>query len=102
MVFPRPITRFSLMAAMALKRFTNSNCDGRLDVRMRIVTDEFEVFELEVMDAFDSGVELEHGQRPGLACQLQTGLLQVIGVKMQIAERVDECAGLEAADMRHH
>jgi hypothetical protein len=44
-----------------------SNRDGSLDRGMRVVTEEFEVLELEVVDAAGSRVELHLRERAGLA-----------------------------------
>ena len=41
------------------------------------------------------------GSGRGLAGQLDVGLLEVIQVEMGVAERVDEVADLEVADLGH-
>ena len=41
-------------------------------------------------------------QRARLASELQLRLLEMICVEMQIAERVDEFAGFQSANLRHH
>ena len=41
-------------------------------------------------------------QRPRLALELLARLLEVVAVEVGVAEGVDQVAGLEAADLRHH
>jgi len=41
--------------------------NGRLDRWVRIVTDEFEIFEREVVDVFDGRVQFHLGQRSAIA-----------------------------------
>jgi hypothetical protein len=66
----------------------------RLDARMRFVTHQLEIFELEVMNVFYRWIQLHPRQRPRLARELQPGLVKMIGVQVQVAERVNERAGL--------
>src|SRR5689334_17753137 len=79
-----------------------SNRNGRLDGRVRIVAKEFEVFVLEVVDVFDGGIEAHLGQGTRLASELGFGLLKVVGVEMKVAERVDKCARFQIANLRSH
>jgi len=45
----------------------NLHCDWRLDRWVRIVTDEFEIFEREAVDVFDGWVEFHLGQWSAIA-----------------------------------
>jgi hypothetical protein len=48
------------------------------------------------------GIEREPGQGTELAAELFAGLVEVVVVEVEIAEGVDEFAGLEVADLRDH
>lgn len=67
-----------------------------------LIIDQLEVIEGKVIDRLDLGIDLHAGKREGLAGELQFGLLDVIGVEVQIAEGVDEFAGFVSADLRDH
>ena len=43
-------------APLSSKKTTFLYGDGRLDRRMRIVTDEFEIFERKIVDVFDGRI----------------------------------------------
>lgn len=69
---------------------------------MRVVADEFEVFVFEIGDVANCRIQFHPGQRPRFARELQPGLLEVIAVQVQVAERVDERAGPQIADLGDH
>ena len=69
---------------------------------MRVVTDQLKILELEIVDVLHRRIQFHLRQRTRLARQLQLRLLDVVRVKMQIAERVDEIARLQTANLRHH
>ncbi len=69
---------------------------------MRVVVHQFKILELEVADVFHRRVQFHLRQRTRLARELQFRLLDVVRVKMQVAERVDEFARLQTADLRDH
>ena len=69
---------------------------------MRVVTGQFKILELEMVDVFHRRIQFHLRQRTRLARQLQLCLFEVVLVEMQIAKRVDEVAGLQAADLRDH
>ena len=66
---------------------------------MGIVAFEADVVEGEGVDGFHIGIEVEGGQGAGLAGELELRLVEVVLVKVQIAEGVDEIAGFVAADL---
>src|SRR5262249_8238054 len=78
------------------------HCDRRLYAGMGIITEELKIFEFELVDVFDGGIELELGQRAGLARELSFCLVEMIGIEVEVAEGVDEGAGPQIADLRHH
>src|SRR5207248_9320696 len=78
------------------------NRNRRFDCGMRVVTDEFEIRELEVVNVFNRGIQFHLRQRTWLARELQFCLLKMICIEMQVAERVDEIAGLQIANLRDH
>ena len=63
--------------------------DGGFDRWMRVVTDQLKIFELEIPNVLDGGVQFHPRQRPKIASQLFVRLLEVISIKMHIAERVN-------------
>ncbi len=69
---------------------------------MRIVTDEFEIFELEVVNVFDGRVQFHLGQRSVIARKLLARLLEMIVVEMQVAKCMDEIARHEINNLGHH
>ena len=79
-----------------------SDGNRRLDGRVRLVILQFEILILEVENIADSGIEDHAGQRKRRARKLFLRLLQMIQVKMGVAQRVDEFAGLQAGDLRQH
>ena len=60
---------------------------------MRIVTDQLKIFELEIPNVLDGGVQFQSRQRPKIASQLFVRLLEVISIKMQIAECMNKITG---------
>jgi hypothetical protein len=56
----------------------------RGDVGMRLVADQLQVLEPEVLEPGDGGVELQRRQRPRVARKLKLRLLQVIQVQMGV------------------
>ena len=78
------------------------NRNRRLDARIRVVAHQFKILELEVVNAFHRRIQFHLRQRTRFALELQLRLLNVVGVKMQIAERVNKIARLQTADLRDH
>src|ERR1700674_1011873 len=76
--------------------------DGRFDRGVRIVICQREILEAEIVDIFHSGIELHPRERSKIAGELLTRLFEMILVKVQIAESVDELAGAQLADLRDH
>src|SRR4029453_17472575 len=70
------------------------NRDGGFDRWMRAVTDQLKIFELEIPNVLDGGVQFHPRQRPTITRQLFVRLLEVISIKMQIAERVNKISRL--------
>src|SRR5262249_48881964 len=73
-----------------------SHRDFGLDMRVRVVALEFEVFVLEREDVLHIGIDLHHGQGPRRPRELQPRLFEMVGIEMGVAERVHEVAGLQA------
>ncbi len=78
------------------------NGDGCFDGWVRVVAFEGEVLEDKILEACAGGIERHARQGAALAGELQAGLLEVVGVEVEVAEGVNERAGLEAADLRDH
>ncbi len=76
--------------------------DGGFDGRVRVVGLEREVVEDELLEAGAGRIEHHAWQGAALAGELQAGLLEVVGVEMEVAEGVNKCAGLESADLCDH
>src|ERR1044071_2396514 len=79
-----------------------SHRDWRLDGRVRIIADQFEILVFEFVNVFHRGVELHLRQRTRFARELQLRLFQVIGVEVKIAKGVHEGAGFQLADLGDH
>lgn len=84
---PFPMTRFSLIAAIALQvwlldmdisRTQVLNGNRRLDTGIGIVVYQFKVVESEVPDIFDIRIDTHGGQFSGIAFKLELGLIQMI------------------------
>ena len=69
---------------------------------MRVVIHNFKILILEVVNFFHRRIQFHLRQRTRFARELQLRLLDVVRVKMQVAERVDEFARLQPADLRDH
>ena len=69
---------------------------------MGLVVPEREIVVREVEDGGDVGIELHRGERIGFARDLLSRLVEVVEIKVRVAERVDEIAGQEAAGPRDH
>ena len=67
---------------------------------MRVVTDEFEIFEGKIVDVFDDGIQFHPRQRSAIAGKLLACLVKMIVVEMQIAERVNEIARRKIVNLR--
>ena len=63
---------------------------------IRIIVFEAEVAVLEVKNIFFVGIGYHLRQRTWLACELETGLFEMIEIKVGVAESVDEFSRLEA------
>ena len=66
---------------------------------MGIVAFEVDIVEGEGVDGFHLGIEDELGKWSWLAGELEAGLVEVVAVEVEIAEGVDEIAGLVIADL---
>jgi len=76
--------------------------DGCLDGWVGVVVVETDVVEGEAVDLVDVGIEPELGKGLGLAVELEFGLLEVVGVEVQVADGVDEVLGPELGDLGDH
>lgn len=85
-----------------MRKPSHLNRDLCLDGGPGIVVLQGEVLVLEAVDVLHGGIDLHYRQRARLAAQLEFGLLQVVRVKVQVAESVDELAGLQVADLGDH
>src|ERR1700688_876684 len=94
----RPMTLLSPIAATStifIATPRGSTCSyrhRRFDVRMRVVAFNREILVAEAENILHRRVELHHRQRARRARQLQARLLQVIEIKMRVAEGVHEVA----------
>ena len=69
---------------------------------MWLVPDEFEIFELEVVDVFNSRIQFQSWQWPAFPGELLVRLVQMVFVKMEVAERVNKISRREIDGLRHH
>src|SRR5690606_5424977 len=98
----QPTPRQQLREEVTVSCTPPSNGHRRLDMRVRIVAGNEEVLVLELEDGHPVRVERHLRQRPRRAPELLAGLLEMVGVEMDVAKRVDELAGFKARDLRHH
>ena len=91
---PRQLLTFRDSQATRLSVPVTLNRDGGFDRWMRFVTDQLKIFELEIPNVPDCGVQFHSRQRPKIASQLFVRLLEVISIKMQIAECVNKISRL--------
>ena len=69
---------------------------------MWLVPDEFEIFEFETVDVLGSRIQSHPWQWPAFPGELLARLVEMVFVKMEIAERVNEIARHEIDGLRHH
>src|ERR1700730_17797919 len=79
-----------------------SHRDFGLDMRVWVVTFEFEVLVAEAENVLHIGIDLYRRQRPRRTRQLQPRLIEMIGIELGVAERVHEVARLQSRHLRHH
>ena len=84
------------------RRRSRSHRHLGLDVRMRLVAFEREILVAEGEDVLHRRIEPQRRQRLRRARQLQMRLLEMIEIKMRVAEGVDELAGLKPGHLRDH
>src|SRR5207253_10144072 len=76
--------------------------NGRRDRWMRIVADKFEIFEFEIVNAFDCWVQFHPWQRPTITRKLFASFVEMVLVKMQIAKGMNEFCRAKIAHLRNH
>src|SRR5690554_533066 len=69
---------------------------------MRLIALDADVVEGELVDLADTGIEPERGQGHRAAAELKLRLLDMIQIKMCVAQGVHKVAGLEPGDLRDH
>ena len=69
---------------------------------MRVVAFKGEILEAEVFQIFHFGIEHHSGEGARFAFKLEAGLFQMVCVKMEIPEGVDEFLGPQIADLGDH
>ena len=69
---------------------------------MGLVVEQFEVIEGEVIDRPDLRIDLHARERKRGATQLELGLLEMIGIEMEVAKGVHKFAGFVSTDLRDH
>src|SRR6266567_1454983 len=72
--------------------YSHLHGNGGFDRWMRVVADEIEIFELEIIDVFDARVQPHAWQRSAITRKLFMRLIEMISIQMQIAECVDKFA----------
>ena len=69
---------------------------------MRVVTDEFEIFEGKILDVFDGRIQFHPGQRPALAGKLLACLLKMVVVEMQTPNVWTKSPAARSITCGHH
>jgi hypothetical protein len=67
---------------------------------VRVVANEFEIFDPKIVDVFDRRIQFHPRQRSAIAGKLLACLVKMIVVEMQIAERVNEIARRKIDNLR--
>ena len=67
---------------------------------MRVVADEFEIFEGKIVDVFDDGIQFHPRQRSAIAGKLLACLVQMVVMEVEIAKGVDEIARRKIDNLR--
>src|SRR5690606_41866820 len=75
---------------------------GRLDMRMMLVVQDLEIFELVIEPRRRATPDVQPGVGVGFARQLQLHLLEMIAIDMAIAAGPDEIADIESALLSDH
>src|ERR1044072_6365942 len=78
------------------------NRDRRPNRWMRVVIREGEILEAEIVDIFYRRIQLHLRKRPEIPRELFPRLFEMVLVKVDVAEGVDEFAGAQIADLRYH
>ena len=84
----RPMTPFSAMATNTA--ISMSDRDRRPDRRVGDVVVQPEIVEAEGEQVVDLGIDPHPRQRLGRAAELLARLVEMVGVEVRVAERVDE------------
>jgi hypothetical protein len=69
---------------------------------MRVVVAEDKILEAEIVNAFYRAVQLHSREWPESTRQLLVRLVEMVLVKVQVPEGVNEFAGSQIAHLRHH
>ena len=69
---------------------------------MGIIVDQFEVIDRKSIDLIYFGIDFHLRSRSRAATELLFGLLNMVGVQMEIAEGVNKFLGLESTNLGHH
>src|SRR5260370_32240179 len=111
LVIPRSSARTRPQMGTAHLRFASptrpgmtlhSHRDLGLDMRVRIVAFEHEIFVAEREDVLHVRIELQGRQPPRRTRQLQPCLLEMVRIEVSVAQAMNEVAGLEVRHLRHH
>ena len=81
---------------------STSHRDWRFDGRVRVVADELEIFEFEIVDVLDGWIQFHPRQRSTITSELFARLLEMVLVKMQVAKGVNEIARPQIDNLRDH
>ena len=77
--------------------------DGELDVRVRVILGQLEVFESDLVERGARGTLQCHlRQWPGLPGQLLSSTFEVVAIDMHVATGIDNLARLHAQVVGHH
>ena len=93
----------------SLRYITSSNINSTqlhrywcLDVRVRLIADQFKVFVFEIEQGVYIGIKLHEWQWKWFSSELLFRLFQVIGIQMGIAKGMNKLARLQASYLGDH
>lgn len=86
---------------MSFKSGRASDCHFHRDLFVRVVTEQFEMLELEIIDIFDGVIYLKVWESIGPQSVQSSETLDMITIYMHISEHVDEFSSLKACNLSY-
>jgi hypothetical protein len=98
----KPTRTHHCAAASPIVQLRALHCDCGFDGRMRVVPDQREIFESEIMNILDRRIQVHARQGSTFACELLAGLVEMVLVEVEIAKGMDEITWNKFDNLRYH